>query len=151
MGEIRLLLSGFSLGCLAVIFVIIIRDFWHLAVAKTFLCLIISASAYLLKDSIPSNLRWLAGDIMTMLPALFWLLCQLAFSRRPNLLSIWSFLAVYSFVAPAITRPFGAFELESGLIYTLGVQAPQFSEYLVILHGLWVPAGSLERRHTAFV
>ena len=66
-----MLLTGFSLGCLVVIFVIVLRDFWHLPVAKAFLALLVSASAFLLKDVVDPKLRWLTGDIMTMLPALF--------------------------------------------------------------------------------
>lgn len=133
-----MLLTGFSLGCLAVIFVIVLRDFWHLPVAKVFLALLISASAYLLRDTVNPEMRWLTGDIMTLLPALFWLLCQLAFSRKPKLISIWSALAIYSFVAPAVTRPFGAHEASDSLLHILGVQIPQFSEYALIIHGLWI-------------
>ncbi len=136
-GKHLLLLTGFSLGCLALIFVIVARDFWQYPVAKAFLAMLLSGSAFLLSPQIDPRYEWLAGDIMTMLPAFFWLVCQLAFTRRPRLLSIWGALAVYSFVAPAITRSFGANIESAGAAYIVGWQIPQYCEYLVILNGLW--------------
>lgn len=133
-----LLLTGFSLGCAAVIFLIVARDFGHLSVARVFLALLVAASAFLLNNVIDQEWRWLTSDIMTMLPALFWLLCQLAFSRRPQLLSIWSGLAFYSFIAPAFSRPFEGSNELSGWLYLWGWQLPRLSEYVVILHGMWV-------------
>lgn len=131
-------LTGFSLGCLAVVFLIILRDFRHLAVAKTFLVLLICAMAFLLRHVVPAEWRWLTGDIMTALPAVFWLVCQLAFSRRPKIVSVWGVLCLYSFIAPALSRPFGGHQEADTLLYWLGFRLPQFSEYIVICHGLWV-------------
>ncbi|UZE96191.1 hypothetical protein [Alkalimarinus alittae] len=83
-----LLMTGFSLGCIAITFLIVTRDFGHLPVARVFLALLIAASAFLLNNVVSQDWKWLTADVMTMLPALFWLLCQLAFARRPHLLSI---------------------------------------------------------------
>ena len=133
-----LLLTGFSLGCVAIIFLIVARDFGHLSVARVFLALLIATSAFLLNNVIATEWKWLTSDIMTMLPALFWLLCQLAFARRPRLVSIWSGLALYSFIVPALTRPFGADDVLSGGIHYWGWRIPTYAEYVVILHGMWV-------------
>lgn len=133
-----ILLTGFSLGCIAITFLIVARDFGHLSVARVFLALLGAASAFLLNGVIDAEWRWLTSDIMTMLPALFWLLCQLAFARRPRLVSIWGGLALYSFILPAITRPLGASEPVSGAIYYWGWNIPRYAEYIVILHGMWV-------------
>ena len=133
-----LLLTGFGLGCLTLIFIVVLRDFRDLAIAKVFLALLLAASAFLLRTHIPLRFEWLAGDIMTTLPALFWLLCQLAFARRPKLFSVWAVLAVYSFVAPAVGRSFGADTETSGNLYLWTWYMPQFAEYVVLLNGLWV-------------
>jgi len=133
-----LLLTGFSLGCLAIIFLIIARDFGHISVARVFLALLTAAGAFLLNNVIDPQWKWLTSDIMTMLPAIFWLLCQLAFARRPRLISIWAVLALYSFVTPAIFRPFGASSELAGYLHLWGWKLPTYAEYVVILHGMWV-------------
>ena len=132
------LLAGFSLGCISLCFVIVARDFRHLAVARVFMALLIAASAFFIRNDINPAYRWLAGDIMTMLPALFWLLCQLAFARRPQVISIWGALALYSFVTPAITRYFGVNHAADGEVYLVGWYIPRYAEYAVILNGFWV-------------
>ena len=137
-----LLLTGFSLGCLTLVFIIVVRDFRTFLVAKIFLALLLAAAAFLLSPHISPKYQWLAGDIMTTLPALFWLLCQLAFSRRPNLFSVWSALALYSFVAPAVGRYFGADTQTSGNLYVYMWYFPQLSEYLLLLNGMWVIAAN---------
>jgi len=137
-----LLLTGFSLGCIALVFIIVARDFWQHSVAKAFLLMILSASALLIRPHLDPEYRWLASDIMTMLPALFWLVCQLAFARRPQLGSVWAVLALYSFIAPAITRGLGLNIEFSNMSTLLGWRIPQFCEYLVILNGLWVIVAS---------
>lgn len=133
-----LVMTGFSLGCIAIIFLIVARDFGHLLVARVFLALLISASAFLLGHVVPPQWRWITSDIMTMLPALFWLLCQFAFARRPHLYSVWGVLALYSFILPALSRPFGASDALSGSIHYWGWKIPAFTEYVIILHGMWV-------------
>lgn len=133
-----LLLTGFGLGCLAVIFLIIARDFGHLPVAKACLALLIAASAFLLNNVINPEWKWLTSDIMTMLPATFWLLCQLAFTRRPRLMSIWAALALYSFIAPSLCRPFDASNELTGQLHFWGWKLPIYAEYIVIFHGMWV-------------
>lgn len=133
-----LILTGFGLGCMAVLFTIILKDFGRLPVARVFLALLIAASAFLLNGVVPKDWRWLTSDIMTMLPAIFWLLCQLAFSRRPQFKSLWSLVALYSFVAPALGRPFGASNELSGFLYLYAWKLPTYAEYIVILHGMWV-------------
>lgn len=132
-----LLLTGVGLGCLAVIFIIVARDFGHILVAKVFLALLVSASAFLLNRVTPPEWKWITSDIMTMLPAIFWLLCQLAFARRPRLLSIWSALALYSFITPALFRSLKDNNELFGLVYFFAWELPTYAEYVIILHGMW--------------
>ena len=137
-----LLLTGFSLGCIALIFLIVARDFWQHSVAKAFLAMLLSASALLVRPHLDPEYRTVASDIMTMLPALFWLVCQLAFASRPRMRSVWAVLALYSFIAPALTRNLGSHIEPSGMITLVGWRIPQFCEYIVILNGLWVIVAS---------
>ena len=131
-------LNGFSLGCLTIIFVLVFRDFRQHAVARVFLALLFAVAVYMVRDRFSPQWSWLAGDIMTTIPALIWLLCQLAFARKPQLKSGWSFLALYSFVTPALTRPFGASTEAFTWLHQLGWNLPRYAEYIVILHGMWV-------------
>ena len=136
-----LFLTGFSLGCIAITSIIVVRDFWQHSVAKAFLAMILSASALLIRPHLDPEYRWLASDIMTMLPALFWLVCQLAFARRPQLRSVWSIIALYSFIAPAVTRGLES-TVESTGLNLFGWRIPQYCEYLLILNGLWAIVAS---------
>lgn len=133
-----LLITGFGLGCLAVIFLIIARDFGRMPVAQACLTLLIATGAFLLDSIIHHQWKWLTSDIMTMLPAIFWLLCQLAFARRPRLVSVWAALALYSFITPALCRPFDASNELTGHLHIWGWKLPTYAEYIVILHGMWV-------------
>jgi len=131
-----MLLTGFGLGCLLPLFVITLRDFRHLLVGQLFLLLIVASGAFLVDPLIPIEWRWITSDLQTALPALFWLLCQLIFAPRPRLKSVWGAMALYSFLAPALARPF----VEPGAAWTpavfFGWRLGQFFEYIVVLHGL---------------
>jgi len=131
-----MLLTGFGLGCLLPLFVITLRDFRHLLVGHLFLLVIVGSVAFLVDPLIPAEWRWITSDLQTALPALFWLLCQLIFAPRPRLKSVWGAMALYSFLAPALARPF----VEPGDAWTpavfFGWRLGQFFEYVVLLHGL---------------
>lgn len=137
------LLTGFSLGCLAVVFLVVLRDFRHLLVGKVFLWVLIAAAAFLLSRVAEPEFQWLLGDVMTTLPAAFWLLCLLAFSPKPEAKAhrAWVALALYSFIPPALSRPFGGADPDAAWwLHGLGFKIPQFAEYLLILCGLWITA-----------
>ena len=133
-----MLLNGFYWGSIAIIFMIVLRDFRYLLIGRVFLLLLVSGMAFLLRDVVPPDWKWLMGDIMTFLPALFWLLCQLGFTRKPNLRSVWSVLAVFSCVIPIFGRQLGADADETSIRNMLLWRLPQTAEYVVILHGIWV-------------
>lgn len=131
-----LTLTGFGLGCLVSLFLVSWRDFRHLLVGKVFILIIITSGAYLVDPFAPSDWRWVTSDLQTALPALFWVLCQLVFAARPRLLSVWGAMALYTFIAPMLSRPF----IEAGLwpewgIF-LGWKLGQWFEYVVVLHGV---------------
>lgn len=133
-----LLLSGFSLGVCAVLILIIARDFFHLAVGKAFIAILLAGSCFLFENQLPGNLKLVAASISTMVPALFWVLCQLAFSHRPNILSPMGLVALISFIAPAIYRfsPESTLAIEHYrlMLWTL----PSYTEYLLVVSGIWV-------------
>ncbi len=130
------LLSGFSLGVMAVFFLIVARDFGHLNVGKVFLAILLSGACFLIEPHLPHALRSIASDIYTMVPALFWLLCRVAFSYRPKVLSPSGLLAVYTFIAPALARFMGITQ-DQGIWHLLGWIIPAYGEYLIVTLGLW--------------
>lgn len=130
-----LLMTGFALGCLATVFVIVLRDFGKQPVARVFLLMMLAGAGVLFNQILPEEWRWLAADVMTAVPALFWLLCQVAFSYRPRLISIWGAVALYSFIPPALVRSLSP-DPNSIWIY-IGWEFPRYAEYALTLHGLW--------------
>ena len=135
------LLTGFSLGCLAVVFLVVLRDFRQLLVGKVFLWVLFAAAAFVSSRVLGQEYQWLLGDVMTTLPAAFWLLCLLAFSPKPRVHPVWIAIALYSFVPPALTRPFGGADPEAAWwLHGLGFKLPQYAEYMLILSGLWITA-----------
>lgn len=131
-----LTLTGFGLGCLVSLFVVSWRDFRHLLVGKVFILMIITSGAYLIDALAPADWRWVTSDLQTALPALFWVLCQLVFAARPQLMSIWGGMALYSFAVPVFSRPF----IETGSWPEWGVflgwELGKWFEYAVVLHGV---------------
>lgn len=136
------LIQGMALGCMLLLAMIVLRDFGRLAVARVFLLLLMAGSCMLLNGYLPPRWQWITADLMTTVPALFWLLCQLAFAHKPRFKSVWTFVAVYSFLAPALARPLGGSWPVSEPLHLLGWQLPSYCEYLLTLHGLWVVAAN---------
>jgi AraC-like DNA-binding protein len=132
-----ILLSGFALGILAVLVAIIGRDFGHLAVGKGFVAILVAGSFFLIQPLLPDPWHSIASSISTMVPALFWLLCRLAFSYRPKILSFMGCIALYTFVAPSLARIFGVSSTHLEEWAYVAWVLPTYCEYLVILMGLW--------------
>lgn len=131
-----MLLTGFGLGCLLPLFVITLRDFRHILVGRVFLLVIITSGAFLIDPLVSSQWRWITSDLQTALPGLFWWLCQLIFAPRPRLKSVWGAMALYSFLVPALARPFVVPGESPALAVFFGWRLGQFFEYVVVLHGL---------------
>ncbi|MGP4843453.1 helix-turn-helix transcriptional regulator [Marinobacter sp. 1Y8] len=132
-----LLLTGFGLSCLCLLFIILYRDFRHLVIGQVFLLIVVTSTAFLLDPLVDPDFRWLTSDIQTALPGLFWLLCELTFARRPRLLSIWSGMAIYTFVAPAIARLFISPDADEGVGLFFGWTLGRLLEYVIMLRGFW--------------
>ncbi|MBW7472178.1 helix-turn-helix transcriptional regulator [Marinobacter sp. M216] len=131
-----LILTGFGLGCLVCLFFIILRDFRHQLVGQIFLLILLSATAYLVAPLVPQDWRWIASDLQTAMPGLFWVVCQLIFASRPRFRSVWGFLALYSFVVPALARPHVIAGESSDLAVFFGWELGRWFEYIVVLHAL---------------
>lgn len=133
-----LLLSGFSLGVCAVLILIVARDFFHLAVGKAFIAILFAGSCFLFENQLDAPYKNIAASISTMVPALFWVLCQQAFSHRPNIFSPMGVIALISFIAPAIYR-FSPEALTSDEHYRQALWTiPSYTEYLLVSSGVWV-------------
>ncbi|MBW4935409.1 helix-turn-helix domain-containing protein [Marinobacter sp. F4206] len=131
-----LILTGFGLGCLACLFLIILRDFRYQLVGQVFLLILTSATAYLVAPLVPQDWRWIASDLQTAMPGLFWVVCQLIFASRPRFRSVWGFMALYSFIVPALARPYVIAGESSDLAVFFGWELGRWFEYVVVLHGL---------------
>ncbi|WP_148862128.1 AraC family transcriptional regulator [Marinobacter fonticola] len=131
------LLTGFGLGCLCLLSVVILRDFRHSRLGRVFLLIVVTSVAFLLDPLMDPQWRWITSNIQTALPGLFWLLCELTFARRPKLVSLWGAMAAYSFVAPAIARPFVAPDdpLNPGVFF--GWSLGRYFEYAIMLRAFW--------------
>jgi len=121
---------------MAVTFLIVARDFGHLNVGRVFLAILLAGGCFVLGPHLPSDVRSVASDISTMVPALFWLLCRVAFSYRPKVLSLSGAIALYSFTAPALAR-FMGITREHEFWHLVGWKIPTYGEYLIIALGLW--------------
>ncbi len=132
------LLTGFALGLLINIIVIVARDFGQLAVARVFLVFLLATIAFLVFPLVPQEWSLFTNNIQATVPALFWLLCQYAFNDRPRLKNVWSVMAVYSFVAPSLARVFWADQEFTPMMSFWGWHSGQICEYLLLSHGLWV-------------
>ena len=132
-----LLLSGFALGVMAVLALTVARDFGHLKEGKVFIALVVSGSAVILHPLVPPQWQNIVADIYTMAPALFWLLCLVAFSYRPRLLSLSGVLAIYTFIAKAVSRNLAIDQNPDSQWHFLGWVLPTYGEYLIIGLGLW--------------
>lgn len=131
-----LLLTGFGLGCLLSLVVISLRDFRHLLVGQVFLLILMASGAFLIDPLVAWKWRWITSDLQTAMPGLFWLLCQLIFAPRPRLKSAWGAMALYSFLAPALARPFVEPGGDPQWAAFFGWKLGQYFEYMVVLHGL---------------
>ena len=130
-------LSGFALGAVCLLIVIIARDFGHLKVGKAFVALLVSGSFFLIQDIVPRPWNDIASSLSTMVPALFWLLCQLAFAYRPKIKSFAGLMALYTFVAPAIGKLSGTLRNPESIWYFFSWTLGTYLEYIVIALGLW--------------
>lgn len=131
------LLTGFGLGCLCLLSVVILRDFRQSRIGRVFLLIVVTSVAFLIDPLMDPQWRWITSDIQTALPGLFWLLCEMTFARRPKLISIWGAMALYSFIAPAVARPFvGPDDPFSPGVF-LGWSLGRYFEYAIMLRSFW--------------
>ncbi|WP_223795317.1 helix-turn-helix domain-containing protein [Marinobacter sp. F4216] len=102
-----------------------------------FLLLLCAATAYLVAPVVPQEWRWVVADLQTAAPGLIWVLCQLIFAPKPKFRSIWGLMALYSFLAPALAKPFLPDSDASPVAVFFGLKLGQWFEYVVVLHGLY--------------
>lgn len=132
------LLTGFGLGCILIQILILMRDYWRFTVTRIYSALLAMAGLLLLIPHMEPQWRWLAWDLTTATPALFWLLCETAFVRAPQWYSRWSLIAFYSFLSPALARKLGVDMAPDSPLHMFLWEVPRLCEYLLVLKGGWV-------------
>lgn len=130
-------IPALTLGAISVLTIIIARDFGKLKVAQVFIAILLAGAVFLVEKELPEPWHSIATSITTMVPALFWLLCQQAFTYRPNIISTAGGLALYSFVAPAIGKLMGVVAENDPTLHFFTWTLAVYIEYLVIGLGLW--------------
>ncbi len=135
--QILILLSGFSLGVITLVILILARDFGRLPVAQAFIAMALAGACYLIKPFVDQPWKMLTADIYTMVPSLFWLLCRLAFADKPRLLSPLGAIALYTFMAQAISRHVGINSENLTEWRLVGRLLPSYCEYLMVAMGMW--------------
>lgn len=133
-----LILTGFGLACLVVLLIATARELVRSSAARVFAVFLIAGSGFLLHPLTPTHWQWLTLNLEVMLPALFWLLCQVTFRQRLNLFSAWSILALYSVIAPWTARVFSSHHSAEGLMLFFGWELGELCEFLIIANGFWV-------------
>lgn len=129
------MMSGFALGIMSLLALVIYRDYGHSNIARIFILMLFSGACFLLEPELNGIWALFAADIYTMVPALFWVLCQLAFSHRPRVSSVSGAIALYTVFAPMIARHFISPDNHLGIsvLWTW----PSYFEYFMIASGLW--------------
>ena len=130
------LFIGFALGCITLLITALVKDFRHLAVARVFGLLLLASAGFLVHPLVPEGYSGITSSLQTMIPALFWLLCQFAFSEHPTVRGYWLLIVAYSALVPTcywlLPLP------DSALLELLLHRIPGYLEYLLIVGGLWV-------------
>tara|TARA_R100000306_G_scaffold54193_2_gene51375 strand:+ start:211588 stop:212658 length:1071 start_codon:yes stop_codon:yes gene_type:complete len=132
-----LLFTGFGLACILILLMAFIRDSRSSPAAKAFIAFLIASAGFLLHPLTSPDWQWLTLNLEVTLPALFWLLCQTAFASRLKWLSIYTFLALYSVLAPWTARMYGLHAEATGARLFFGWELAQLFEFLLIAHGFW--------------
>jgi AraC-like DNA-binding protein len=131
------LIIGLSLGCIALLALAVIRSFPNLLVSQIFLALLLATAAFSVHPLLPASWTLLTIILQTMIPALFWFLCQFAFIERPKFQWYWLSVAGYSALVPAVYR-IAFYEADYGLLFKIVLfDIPGYLEYLLIGAGLW--------------
>lgn len=146
-----LILTGFGLACLVILLITTTRELHRSSAARVFAGFLIASSGFLLHPLTPVHWHWLTLNLQGMLPALFWLLCQVTFRQRLNPFSIWSALALYSVVAPGIARVLSSHQNAESWLLFFGWELGELFEFVIIANGFWIvladwPADLVEPR-----
>jgi len=133
-----LLVTGFALGTLSTLMFITIWGFWRYTTAKIFLLIQVLFVPLLALPFMGKEWFSLIDNLTSVIPALFWLLCQLLFAYRSRINKYWVVIALYSVVAPMTASLLDLLGVGDNNILWSGALHTGYLEYMVIGHGLWV-------------
>jgi AraC-like DNA-binding protein len=131
---LELFFSASGAGACVVLIILLLKDFYYSIAARAFLVLIFAAFVHLCHNWLPEHLSTYAYMIESAAPAFFWISCRLIFQEGKSLPAIGLFIAIYSFVPPAIGTLLGV--ADPLWLDILIDQIPQWFEYALIVMGV---------------
>jgi AraC-like DNA-binding protein len=128
---------GFTLGCIAIIVMAILKSHGKLFISYVFIALLLASADFVLSPLLPNRWDVLSASIYTTIPALFWLFCQLAFRDSKQISAYWISIAAYSSIVPALYRTSPGLGSYVPLLEFTMITLPGYLEYVLIGAGLW--------------
>ncbi|MBL4799676.1 MAG: helix-turn-helix domain-containing protein [Oleispira sp.] len=132
---LELFFSACGAGACVVLIMLILKDFYQSVAARAFLVLIFGAFAHLLIRWLPDNFSAYIFMITSATPAFFWISCRLIFQEGRPLPTYGLFLALYSFITPAVTKLLGI-KPDPLWLEVMIRKIPQWLEYALIIMGV---------------
>ena len=131
------LVIGSSLGCIALMGIAVFKTHRTEWVGFIFMALLLATAGFVLHPIMPMRWQWVTTDLQTLIPSLFWLLCQFAFRERPAIAWYWMVMIGYSAIVPAVYALSPGIGRYVPLMETIFLDGPGYIEYLLIAGGLW--------------
>ena len=134
---LELFFSACGAGACIVLMMLILKDFYHSVAARAFLVLIFGAFVHLCYRWLPEHLVTYAFMISSATPAFFWISSRLIFQEGRSLPIIGLFIALYSFITPAVAKLWGLnFDTAPSWLVHATRTIPQWFEYALIIMGM---------------
>jgi AraC-like DNA-binding protein len=134
---LELFFSASGAGACIVLMMLILKDFYHSIAARAFLVLIFGAFVHLCYRWLPEHLVVYAFMVSSSTPAFFWISSRLIFQEGRSLPIIGLFIALYSFITPAVATLLGLnIDTSPSWLVLVTKTIPQWFEYALVIMGL---------------
>lgn len=136
------ILTGFDLGIIMLLAMILYRDYGIFLLAKVFTLFLFLVCAFLLQPYVPEEKAWIPSYLILAIPATFWWICHLAFDKRPKLISVFTVLALYTVLVPWLFRTLYGDNSMPPILHLMAWTLAQYFEFVILANGLWVIAAN---------